>query len=179
MSWLNFFIGSFGIFICIKLFLKFKDHKKRRFMKEAFQCFYSFGDAAQIPEDRITSLLPQTEPSKAHVIQVYRDGMKPIDAAMVMADMCVREAKQKVKFVEDGSMGNALSAHEDDIREEAEGGEFLNMFIEVLPALAESELKDAEKLQFSAFENGQRFGSLIALQEGNFAGLFDEFTKPV
>lgn len=149
--------------------------KEKRFMREAFSFFYMFGEKAGLEEDRITGLLPRTSRSVFAVKKSYAQRLKPIDAAMILADCCVAEAEEKINFVKSGQMSKNIQLRS------GQGNDLLSALSspDMLAAWAEGDKKAAEKIQMAAFEMGPALGSMIALQEGKFKEIAEKFSRPV
>ena len=168
---------AFIAVISATLFFSFnrmtKKDKRLWFFYDVRFFFQKFGVAAGLSEERIQQITPTSDESIQIIAEVFHTGGKPIDAAMVMADMCVRETVAKRSFFEanmDTIIIEAVKQGQSDDKD------FLRTS---LSEMMTTDVKDAEKLQFKAFEMGPQFGSMVALQEGKFKGRFDEFTEPV
>ena len=153
----------------------FESRRRKKFIRESIEYFYLFGEKAGLTRYRIDQIIPQDQHTFEHVRKMLESGnWKPIDIAMVMTDLCIRELERKKAFFESDKAGEIFSEKTKDISDllGMESGS------EMMQAMIDQDFKDIEKIQFQAFDLGPKLGSKIVLQEGFFKGRFDEFSKP-
>jgi len=138
-----------------------KAAKRKKFYEESMYQFFLISDEARVSRDKAIDLLQWSVRPASDALDILESladqNMKPIDGAIVLSDLIVRDTLAKVEFIS-RMLGSNMSAIDED----------LNL---------------AEKIQRKAFTIGNELGANIAPRQGNFgkklSEIMGEYIKPV